>query len=247
MLLFYIPDGDALDPAQVAEHGLRAPAGETLTLYTEMRTLPDDPDRPIFVVDTEALDAPKRATAQAVAVTEVPPAALRNASPYRPPQRVEAGGGYVACPLPDDVAVLLIHRRGRWDLPKGKRDPGETLDACALREVREEVGISKLELLRPLGTTQHGYVEAGEAGDDGEVYAVKTTHWYLMQTPERTFRPERREGIRRVTWARWSVARRHIGYDTLHQHMDQVEPYVRGVVAEEESSPAGGRPQRRER
>ena len=241
MLLFYIPDGDALDPAQVAEHGLQAPSGETLTLHTEMRALPDDPDRPVFVVDTDALGAPKRATAQAVSVTEVPPAALRNASPYRPPQPVQAGGGYVACGLPDDVAVLLIHRRGCWDLPKGKCDPGETLDACALREVREEVGISELELLRPLGTTQHGYVEAR---GDGEVYAVKTTHWYLMQTPERTFEPERREGIRRVAWARWNVARRHIGYDTLHQHMDQVEPYVRGVVAEEGAPALGNGPQR---
>jgi 8-oxo-dGTP pyrophosphatase MutT (NUDIX family) len=149
-----------------------------------------------------------------------------------------AGGGYVVCPLdgaPEDkggdpdasdgeVALLLIHRKGAWDLPKGKRDPGETNEACALREVREEVGIDDLRATHPLGTTQHGY-------PDGEAYAVKTTHWYLMRTPERSFTPETREGIRRVAWARWPVARRHIGYDTLARHMDQVETQVRERLA----------------
>jgi 8-oxo-dGTP pyrophosphatase MutT (NUDIX family) len=111
-----------------------------------------------------------------------------------------------------------------WDLPKGHRDPGEALDACAAREVREEVGINHLRVRRPLGTTVHGY-------PDGDTYAVKTTHWFLMRTPERTFEPERGEGIRRVAPARWAVARRHIGYDTLRRHMDAVEATVRATLA----------------
>ena len=44
---------------------------------------------------------------------------------------------------PAGVQVLLIHR-GRyddWTFPKGKREPGETDEACALREVREETGL----------------------------------------------------------------------------------------------------------
>jgi 8-oxo-dGTP pyrophosphatase MutT (NUDIX family) len=136
---------------------------------------------------------------------------------------VVAGGGYVTCALPSDpsdVAVLLIHRRGCWDLPKGTREPGESVRECAQREVCEEVGISQLTAHESLGTTEHGYV-------DGDAYAVKVTEWYRMQTPERSFEPERREGIRRVAWARWDVARRHIGYDTLAQHMDRVEDHIR--------------------
>jgi 8-oxo-dGTP diphosphatase len=41
------------------------------------------------------------------------------------------------------VEVLLVHRPkyDDWSLPKGKRDPGETDEQCAVREVEEETGL----------------------------------------------------------------------------------------------------------
>ncbi len=41
------------------------------------------------------------------------------------------------------VEVLVVHRPryDDWTLPKGKRDPGETDEECALREVEEETGL----------------------------------------------------------------------------------------------------------
>jgi 8-oxo-dGTP pyrophosphatase MutT (NUDIX family) len=224
MLLFYaLDDTSALDV--VRRHGLPVAAASPVHLHTSLRAAGRGADGPILVVDPTALgDVASASTGETVSVPSVPAAALRNLDPYRPPQSVAAAGGYVGCPLPDDVAVLLIHRRGVWDLPKGHQDPGEDLATCAQREVREEVGIGTLRLVRSLGTTQHGYPE-----DDH--YAVKTTHWYLMRTPERSFRPERREGIRRVAPARWAVARRHVGYDTLRRHMDRVEADVRAALS----------------
>ncbi|MFB6249631.1 MAG: NUDIX hydrolase [Salinibacter sp.] len=223
MLLFYAAPA-ALDLDAAARRGLSAPRGAPLQLHTTLEAAERAATGPILVVAPSALDRPPPFDGAVVPVASVPATALRNLSPYRPPTPVAAAGGYVACPLPDDVAVLLIHRRGVWDLPKGHQDPGEDLETCAGREVREEVGLDTLTVGRPLGTTVHGY-------PDGDAYAVKTTHWFLMQTPERTFEPERDEGIRRVAPARWAVARRHVGYETLRRHMGEVEAAVRAVLA----------------
>ncbi len=225
MLLFYAaPEGIDLEAA--SHQGLSSDDASPLRLHVSLDAARTDATGPILVVDASALPSPPTdttATGTAVPLDHLPASALQNVDPYRPPQAVAAGGGYVARPVPEDIALLLIHRRGVWDLPKGHQDPGEDIESCALREVREEIGIDELHLLRPLGTTQHAY-------PDGETYAVKTTYWYLMRTPERSFAPERAEGIRRVAWARWAVARRHVGYDTLRRHMDRIEADVRRAL-----------------
>src|SRR5262245_20291408 len=60
---------------------------------------------------------------------------------------VQAAGGLV---WNDTGKVLLIFRKGMWDLPKGKADEGEKLEDCALREVQEETGLKNIELVGPL-------------------------------------------------------------------------------------------------
>ena len=47
--------------------------------------------------------------------------------------------------------VLLIQRafppyQGLWTLPGGRREPDETIEECAIREVREELGIGVFAL-----------------------------------------------------------------------------------------------------
>lgn len=52
--------------------------------------------------------------------------------------------------------LLILHKEGRhWGFPKGKRDPGETLQQTAVRELKEETGldISEFLLFEPL--TEH--------------------------------------------------------------------------------------------
>ena len=78
----------------------------------------------------------------------------------RPPRRVHA-------------AIAVIERRGRylicqrrrtdylggyWEFPGGKREPGESWEACVRRELREELGVS-VRALRPLLTLSHRYAD----------------------------------------------------------------------------------------
>src|SRR5438093_9997880 len=56
---------------------------------------------------------------------------------------VRAGGAVVWRESPDGVEVLLVHRPkyGDWTFPKGKCEPGESDEECAVREVEEETGL----------------------------------------------------------------------------------------------------------
>lgn len=142
-----------------------------------------------------------------------------NADPYVAPRRVDAAGGYLVRPGTNEPELLLIFRRGRWDLPKGKLDAGETIEDCAVREVREELGISRVQMIAPLGCTLHGYRERGR-------YRVKTTHWFLMRTSENRFRPQTEEDIEHVEWMPYTAAMQSVGFDTLRKHMQEVRPVV---------------------
>ncbi|HLG03659.1 MAG TPA: NUDIX domain-containing protein, partial [Bacteroidia bacterium] len=84
---------------------------------------------------------------------------------------IEAAGGVV---LNDNHELLLIFRKGKWDLPKGKMDAGETPQQAAMREVSEECGIGKLKIVRPLEPTFHTYLEKGK-------FILKKTWWYEMR------------------------------------------------------------------
>jgi 8-oxo-dGTP pyrophosphatase MutT (NUDIX family) len=178
------------------------------------RIAQQDSGFPLF----DSLEAAEAACAEGGRVVAVEGnGTIPNLDPYLPPAPVTAAGGLIVRPGDAGPEVLLIFRRGAWDLPKGKLDPGESIRECAVREVREEVGIDALEVTADAGTTVHGYPEDGR-------YLVKTTHWYFMRTPERDFTPERREGIERVAWVPWAEAQDRLGYATLRRHLAALTP-----------------------
>ncbi len=104
---------------------------------------------------------------------------------------IEAAGGLVRNTKGE---YLFILRNGKWDLPKGKREKGETIKQCALREVKEECGIKGLKIIKELNTTYHTYFL-----EEKEV--LKPTYWFEMQCPEISkLTPQTEEGITKVKW-----------------------------------------------
>lgn len=90
--------------------------------------------------------------------------------------------------------VLFIYRNGKWDLPKGKLDKGETLEECAIREVMEETGVTDLNIENFLRTTYHVFKRNGK-------YKLKEVHWYAMTTTyDGILKGEKKEGIVKVKW-----------------------------------------------
>lgn len=116
-------------------------------------------------------------------------------------KKIIAAGGLVTN---DNGDLLMIYRRDKWDLPKGKLDEGETIAACAVREVEEETGLRQVILGESLGITLHTYVEYG-------VEIQKETHWYKMQAPGiQGLVPQTEEDITKIEWSNKAAVNDHL-------------------------------------
>jgi len=112
---------------------------------------------------------------------------------------IKAGGGIV---YNSEGKVLLIKRNGKWDLPKGKKEKGENIATCALREVEEETGVKKLLIQRFRMITYHIFKRDKQ-------YFLKETYWYDMTTTyKKKLVPQTEEGIEKVYWKDESEVRK---------------------------------------
>lgn len=108
-------------------------------------------------------------------------------------KKIIAAGGLV---LNEKNELLMIFRRNKWDLPKGKLDNGESIEECALREVSEETGLTHLQLKELIGVTEHEYHDEYSNSD-----VTKETHWYKMISLNgEKLMPQTEEGIENVEW-----------------------------------------------
>ena len=104
---------------------------------------------------------------------------------------IEASGGLV---FNKDEQILMIFRNGKWDLPKGKLEEGESIENCAIREVEEECGISNLQITEKLTDTYHIYKHKGKK-------ILKRTFWFKMKSNfDGDLISQTEEGIMKVVW-----------------------------------------------
>ena len=106
-------------------------------------------------------------------------------------RHIDAAGGIVR--NTSSGKILMIRRSGRWDLPKGWMESGETRQQNALREVAEETGIDRLTEEGFITCTHHAYRLDGH-------WALKHTYWYAMSSPQEQTVPQTEEGIDRACW-----------------------------------------------
>lgn len=125
---------------------------------------------------------------------------------------IQAAGGIVQN---ENSELLLIFRRGKWDLPKGKLDKGESLEDCAVREVEEETGLKQVKLVEPLLITYHTYHE-------GTKFILKESHWYSMKVSgQQELVPQTEEDILETKW---------VAADALEPYLKNSFPSVVDVL-----------------
>jgi 8-oxo-dGTP pyrophosphatase MutT (NUDIX family) len=127
---------------------------------------------------------------------------------------IEAAGGAVVA---RDGRVLMMLRRGMWDLPKGHLEPDETLRECAAREVCEECGLDPafLTVGEELVRTVHSYFTAGGRPEE------KHTTWFAMTYTgdQEVATPQTEEDITALEWLDPAEASRRAAgsYQTIRQ------------------------------
>ena len=119
------------------------------------------------------------------------------------PKVIEAAGGIVWRRSGDVAELAVIHRphHGDWSLPKGKRDPGESWQETALREVLEETAC-RAEIERFAG---------------GSVYTVKAApkvslFWHMVVIDEGLFAPN--DEVDLLEWLTPAEALERLDYET---------------------------------
>jgi 8-oxo-dGTP pyrophosphatase MutT (NUDIX family) len=127
---------------------------------------------------------------------------------------IQAAGGLVSN---EKEEWLFIFRRGKWDLPKGKLDKGESVEECSIREVGEETGLSEVILGKPILKTHHTYDENGK-------HFLKETQWFGMVAGNaQKLVPQLEEQITELKW---------ISEKEIHKIAKNTYPSVLDVLSE---------------
>ena len=115
-----------------------------------------------------------------------------------PPRAVReyTAGGVVYRMLSGTIQILMIQDKlGRWSIPKGHVEEGESLHQTATREIGEETGLTELRIVDKLDKLHFFYRKEGKL-------IFMTTYVYLIEALGNTDAviPEQSEGIADVKW-----------------------------------------------
>jgi len=144
----------------------------------------------------------------------VPP----RSEPYRPsaPIVAEIAAGAVLLSESGEETLLLHERdEDRWCFPKGHVDPGESLADAALREIREETGLSEVRLGSEVEEVSYRFYQPRTQRN-----VQKTVVYFVAFTPERSAHPEKI--FDRAEWLDLATARDRVRFPADRQVIEAV-------------------------
>jgi 8-oxo-dGTP pyrophosphatase MutT (NUDIX family) len=130
-----------------------------------------------------------------------------------------AGGVVYRMGASGPEVLLLRHENGRWMLPKGSTEAGETDEQVALREVAEETGLRNLRRVADLGEERYRFYWKAD-----RTFYHKTVHYYLLewQGGEEPC-PQREEGFVGAEWVSLEEALRRVRYKETREILKRAE------------------------
>lgn len=155
----------------------------------------------------------------------VPSPAIFFKTIFKPAFKSILAAGGVVC---RNEKLLFIFRNGKWDLPKGKIDKGEKTQNAAVREVREECGISGHKIVKQLPSTFHIY-QSPYKESQGQ-WILKETFWFEMSySGLENGIPQTEENISEIRW----LAKNELG-KVLENTYENLKQIIEGYLPEQE-------------
>lgn len=133
----------------------------------------------------------------------------------------ETSAGGIVFRLHEGRPLFLLIRDSyrNWGFPKGHLEAGEAAAAAAVREVREETGLSSLELRGPVATIDWYFRFRGRL-------IHKVCHFFLMETEDEETSPQQAEGITACRWAPFEDAMASISYANARDVLERAHGMV---------------------
>ncbi|MBQ2660884.1 NUDIX domain-containing protein [Candidatus Saccharibacteria bacterium] len=112
-----------------------------------------------------------------------------------------------------DIEILLIQdSKGRWTIPKGHIEPGETAKMTARREIEEETGLKNVSVLTWLGKIHFKYRRLDKL-------VLMTTQIYLVQALDSHEMPTPEKWMKGIKWFSFAEALDMIEYEDIGKLM----------------------------
>lgn len=141
----------------------------------------------------------------------------------KPVKRAQSAGGVVFRQDDGQASILLLkHESGRWMLPKGTIERGETPEEVALREVREETGISRVRVVADLGEERYHFFWRAE-----DTFYDKTVRYFLLEfLGGEEAAPQTEEGFIATEWVPLGTALERIRYKETREVVRRAKEYL---------------------
>ncbi len=129
--------------------------------------------------------------------------------------REPTAGGIVfrTNPKQNDIEILLIQdSKGRWTIPKGHIEPGETAKQTAIREIGEESGLFHIQVITWLGKIHFQYRRIDKL-------VLMTTQIYLVRAMDDAETPTKEQWMKGIKWFKFNDAIEAIEYEDIEKLM----------------------------
>jgi 8-oxo-dGTP pyrophosphatase MutT (NUDIX family) len=139
----------------------------------------------------------------------------------------ETSAGGVVYRLQGGRPLFLLIRDSyqNWGFPKGHLEPGERAEDAAMREVREETGLTEVSLRGTLETIDWYFRFRGQL-------IHKVCHFFLMETVIADTSPQHAEGITACTWVDYATATESISYANARSVLRRAQAMITGADPE---------------